>query len=90
MDWRTFTATFGAIFLAEMGDKTQLAAVTLAAQSGKPWAVFLGATAALAGVSAIGVIVGGTLGAHLPLAWVKRAAALLFIVIGISMFFDKI
>jgi putative Ca2+/H+ antiporter (TMEM165/GDT1 family) len=90
MDWRTFAATFGAIFLAEMGDKTQLAAVTLSAQSGKPWAVFLGASAALASVSAIGVIVGGALGAHLPLEWVKRAAALLFISIGVLMFFGKL
>jgi Ca2+/H+ antiporter, TMEM165/GDT1 family len=90
MDWRTFSATFGAIFLAEMGDKTQLAAVTLAAQSGKPWTVFLGATAALAAVSAIGVIAGGALGSHLPLPWVKRAASLLFVAIGLLMFFDQI
>jgi putative Ca2+/H+ antiporter (TMEM165/GDT1 family) len=90
MDWRTFAATFGAIFLAEMGDKTQLAAVTMAAQSGKPWSVFLGATAALAGVSALGVLVGGALGTHLPLEWVKRAGALLFIAIGVLMLFGKV
>lgn len=90
MDWRTFTATFGAIFLAEMGDKTQLAAVTLAAESGKPWAVFLGATGALAAVFAIGVVVGGALGDHLPLEWVKRTAAVLFVAIGVLMFFDKL
>jgi len=37
MDWRVFLTTFGVIFLAEMGDKTQLAAMTMAAQSKKPW-----------------------------------------------------
>ena len=53
-------------------------------------AVFLGATAALAGVSAIGVLVGGALGTHLPLEWVKRGGAVLFIAIGVLMLFDKI
>ena len=41
MDWRVLLTTFGIIFLAEMGDKTQLAAMTMAAQTKKPWAVFL-------------------------------------------------
>ena len=50
-----FLTTFGVIFLAEMGDKTQLAAMTMAAQSKKPWAVLIGASLALACVSAIGV-----------------------------------
>ena len=46
MDWRVFLTTFGVIFLAEMGDKTQLAAMTMAAQSKKPWAVFFAAALA--------------------------------------------
>jgi crotonobetainyl-CoA:carnitine CoA-transferase CaiB-like acyl-CoA transferase len=55
MDWRVFLATFGAIFLAEMGDKTQLAAMTMAAETKRPWTVFVGATLALACVSALGL-----------------------------------
>ena len=43
MDWRAMMTTFGVIFLAEMGDKTQLAAMTLAAQTKKPLAIFIGA-----------------------------------------------
>jgi putative Ca2+/H+ antiporter (TMEM165/GDT1 family) len=82
MDWRMFLTTFGVIFLAEMGDKTQLAAMTMAAQSKKPWAVFIGASLALVCVSAIGVVVGGTIGQYLPIMWIKRAAAVAFIVIG--------
>ncbi|HKC87495.1 MAG TPA: TMEM165/GDT1 family protein, partial [Blastocatellia bacterium] len=39
MNLRTFLTTFGLIFIAEMGDKTQLAAVTMAAQTRQPWAV---------------------------------------------------
>jgi len=89
MDLRVLLTTFGVIFLAEMGDKTQLAAMTMAAQTKKPWAVFLGATLALAAVSALGVIVGGTLGNYVPLEWVKRLAAVAFIVIGVLMLLNK-
>jgi putative Ca2+/H+ antiporter (TMEM165/GDT1 family) len=89
MDWRLFAATFGAIFLAEMGDKTQLAAMTLAADSGKPWTVFLAASLALALVSALGVAVGAALGNYLPTLWVKRVAGGLFVLIGIVMLTGK-
>ncbi|HXG67900.1 MAG TPA: TMEM165/GDT1 family protein, partial [Blastocatellia bacterium] len=61
MDWRVLLTTFGMIFLAEMGDKTQLAAMTMAAQTKRPWAVFIGSSLALACVSALGVAVGGLL-----------------------------
>jgi putative Ca2+/H+ antiporter (TMEM165/GDT1 family) len=81
--------TLGIIFLAEMGDKTQLAAMTMAAQTKKPWAVFLGASIALAAVSALGVLVGSVIGNYVPLEWVKRVAALAFIVIGVLMLMDK-
>ncbi|HEY8223649.1 MAG TPA: TMEM165/GDT1 family protein [Pyrinomonadaceae bacterium] len=89
MDLRVLLTTFGIIFLAEMGDKTQIAAMTMAAQTKKPWAVFLGASLALAAVSAIGVIVGGALGNYVPLEWVKRIAAILFIIIGVLMLIGK-
>jgi putative Ca2+/H+ antiporter (TMEM165/GDT1 family) len=89
MDWRIFVTTFGVIFLAEMGDKTQLAAMTMAAQSQRPWTVFVGAALALAAVSAIGVLVGSVVGNYLPLVWIKRAAAIAFIVIGVLILFDK-
>ena len=88
MDWRVFLTTFGVIFLAEMGDKTQLAAMTMAAESKKPWAVFLGAALALASVSALGVLVGSVIGNYFPLIWIKRVAALAFIVIGILMLLE--
>lgn len=89
MDLRVLLTTFGIIFLAEMGDKTQLAAMTMSAQTKKPWAVFLGASLALAAVSALGVIVGATLGNYVPLEWVKRIAAIAFIVIGVLMLLNK-
>lgn len=89
MDWRVFLTTFGVIFLAEMGDKTQLAAMSMAAQTEKPWAVFIGAALALTAVSAIGVLVGSLLGSYFPLVWVKRVAAVAFIVIGVLILAGK-
>ncbi|HSE31997.1 MAG TPA: TMEM165/GDT1 family protein [Pyrinomonadaceae bacterium] len=89
MDLRVLLTTLGIIFLAEMGDKTQLAAMTMAAQTKKPWAVFIGASIALAAVSALGVVVGATLGNYVPLEWVKRVAAVAFIVIGVLMLLNK-
>jgi putative Ca2+/H+ antiporter (TMEM165/GDT1 family) len=90
MDWRVLLTTFGVIFLAEMGDKTQLAAMTMAAETKKPWTVLIGASLALACVSAIGVLVGGTLGHYLPIVWIKRASAVAFIVIGLLILTGKL
>ena len=89
MDFRVLLTTFGIIFLAEMGDKTQLAAMTMSAQTKRPWMVFIGASLALAAVSAIGVLVGGVIGEYVPLVWVKRVAAMAFIVIGVLMLAGK-
>jgi len=89
MDWRVFLTTFGVIFLAEMGDKTQLAAMTMAAESKRPWMVFIGSSLALVLVSAIGVLVGSVVGSYVPLVWIKRAAAIAFILIGVLILLDK-
>ena len=89
MDWRVLLTTFGIIFLAEMGDKTQLAAMTMAADKKRPWEVFLGASLALAAVSAFGILVGTALGHYLPLDWIKRVAGAAFIVVGILLLLGK-
>ena len=89
MDWRVMLTTFGVIFLAEMGDKTQIAAMTMAAEKKRPWEVFIAASLALVAVSAIGVVVGGALSQYLPLAWIKRGAGASFVVIGILVLLGK-
>jgi putative Ca2+/H+ antiporter (TMEM165/GDT1 family) len=70
--------SFLMIFMAELGDKTQLALIALAASSGAVWSVFAGATLALWAVSLIGIFVGATLLKNVPKALMHRAAALLF------------
>ncbi len=87
MDWKAFAATFVAIFIAEMGDKTQLAAICMTSDTGKPVSVFIGAVLALALVTLIGVAVGGALMEFIPEVYLKKGAALLFVVIGVLMWF---
>ncbi|HEX8503194.1 MAG TPA: TMEM165/GDT1 family protein [Pyrinomonadaceae bacterium] len=89
MDWRVFMTTFATIFLAEMGDKTQLAAMTMAAETKRPLTVFVSAALALVCVSALGVAVGGALGHYLPLEWIRRVAAVGFIAIGVLILLNK-
>ena len=87
MSFRVFATTFATLFLAEMGDKTQLAAINLSASTRQPWAVFLGGTAALAAVTGLGVIFGE--GRVVPEGYIRRGAAMLFVGIGIFLWFNK-
>lgn len=81
MDWKLFASTFAAIFLAEMGDKTQLATLSLSAGSSR-WIVFAGAASALVATSAIAVVAGEAVARIVPGAWVRRGAGLVFLVLG--------
>jgi len=89
LKWSAFWTTFSLLVLAEMGDKTQLMAITLAAQTRSPVSVFLGAALALTLVSLIGVAVGTLLGQYLPEKLLHRVAAVAFIVIGGLMLWGK-
>lgn len=85
MDWKTFTAAFGTIFLAEMGDKTQLAAITMTASTRRPLSIFLGGALALTCVTAIGVFFGEGLVKLVPELVLKRVAAAAFVLVGVWM-----
>ena len=82
MDWSTLLSTLGLVFVAELGDKTQLAVVTQTCKHRKPWAVFLGASTALIIVTAIGAIGGQILGQFIPERVLRIVAALAFVVMG--------
>ena len=90
MDWKIFLATFSAIFMAELADKTQLVGIGIAAKSGKPLSVWLGSVSAYIIVTAVSVLIGGTLGKYLKPELIRYAGASLFVIIGILMFFGKI
>ena len=78
-----FWTTFVTVFLAEVGDKTQLAAMTATVRSGQAWTVFLSASFALVCATAIGVAVGGVLFRYIPEAAIKWTAGLAFIAVGL-------
>ena len=77
-----FISTFCLIFVAELGDKTQLATIALVIQSQELWSVFWGSTAALFAVT-IFAVVGGKLLRRVPNTWIRHTAALLFAVFGL-------
>ncbi|MCZ7358245.1 MAG: TMEM165/GDT1 family protein [Candidatus Methanoperedens sp.] len=78
-----FFSTFSMITLAEMGDKTQLSAITLSAKYDSPYLVFIGAVLALASVSLLGIILGKKLCEIAPLSKIKLGAGALFIFFGL-------
>ena len=90
MNLRVLLTTFGLIFLAEMGDKTQLAAISMVGKTKAPWAVLIGACLALCLVSAIGVLGGAVVLHYVPEKVVQRLAAGAFIVTGVLMLFGKL
>jgi len=89
MDWKVFLATFGTIFLAELGDKTQLVAILMTSKTKLPLSVFTGASLALCLVTLAGVLLGEGLIALLPQHILRKVAALAFIAIGLWMFLGK-
>ncbi|MFH1577828.1 MAG: TMEM165/GDT1 family protein [Candidatus Omnitrophota bacterium] len=90
MDWKIFFATFSAIFLAELADKTQLVGIGMSAKSGKPLTVWLGSVSAYIIITAISVLIGASLGKYLKPELIQYTGATLFILIGILMFMGKI
>jgi putative Ca2+/H+ antiporter (TMEM165/GDT1 family) len=90
VDWRLLIGTFGLLFLAELGDKTQLVVITMTSRTGKPIPVLLGAVAALVVVTILGVLVGTVVTRFVPLEWVSRGSAVAFIAIGVLMLTGKL
>jgi Ca2+/H+ antiporter, TMEM165/GDT1 family len=85
MDIKVLLMTFGMIFLAELGDKTQLATLTFAAESKSRLAVFLGSAGALVLTSLLAVLLGSVIARFVPTNYIKVAAGALFLVLGVWM-----
>jgi Ca2+/H+ antiporter, TMEM165/GDT1 family len=88
--WSTFLSTFITIFLAEMGDKTQLATLLMTAQSQSPWIVFLGSGLALIATSLVGVLLGRYLSKVLSPKTLDISAGVLLLVISILLLGDVV
>ncbi len=90
MDWRLFGSTFLLVFLAELGDKTQLTALAASAGSKSPWSVFLGASLALVIATLVAVLAGSVLTKYVPERVLKIGAAILFLVFGTILLITNI
>lgn len=86
---KTILTTFGLVFLAELGDKTQLATMLLATQKRSILAVFIGSAVALILSSLIGVLAGSVLMRTIPSEHLRTGAGAAFILIGVLLLLGK-
>ena len=77
--------TFITVFLAEMGDKTQLTTITLSSSTNKPLAVFIGSSTALILATLLGALAGGSIANLIPAFLLKLLSGIVFLIIGIKL-----
>ena len=80
-----FFSIFLTIFIAELGDKTQIATLAISGSSQRPLAVFLGSSFALVVASLLGVLLGGSLAKFIPELLIELVAAAGFMLIGLNL-----
>ena len=80
-----FITTFFTVFLAEMGDKTQLTTITLSSTTNKPLAVFIGSSIALILATLLGALAGGSISNLVPAFLLKLLSGIVFLFIGINL-----
>ena len=77
--------TFVTVFLAEMGDKTQLTTITLSSTTNKPLAVFIGSSLALILATLLGALAGGSIANLIPAFMLKLLSGIVFLIIGMNL-----
>jgi len=90
MDWAILLSTFGLTFVAELGDKTQLAVLTQTCKFRRPWPVFLGASLALTAVTAVGALGGQVVGQFISPHAIQIVAAVGFVCMGLLLTWENI
>jgi putative Ca2+/H+ antiporter (TMEM165/GDT1 family) len=89
LDWKLALTTFTTVFLAELGDKTQLATLTFASSGQSRWAVFIGSACALVLASALAVLAGEAVTRVVPPHVLKRVAGVAFVAIGVWVLYSS-
>lgn len=90
MDWHLLGLSFVTVFISELGDKSQLAAIALSGKCQSPRSVFLGSAVALLLTSLMGAVAGGTMAEFLPTRLLKGIAAVGFAILAVKLlFFDR-
>jgi putative Ca2+/H+ antiporter (TMEM165/GDT1 family) len=89
MDWQLLGLSFITVFLSELGDKSQLAAIALSGSSKSPWIIFLGTSCALLLASFLGVLLGEGVAQVLPTRLLKLAAAIGFAIMALRLLWSS-
>jgi putative Ca2+/H+ antiporter (TMEM165/GDT1 family) len=89
MDWQLLGLSFVMVFLSELGDKSQLAAITLGSNTRSPRIAFLGVAVGLVFTSFLGVLLGEGVSQFLPIYWLKAIAAIGFALMGLWLILPK-
>lgn len=87
MNWHLLGLSFITVFLSELGDKSQLAAIALSGSSKSPRAVFFGTAGALLLTSLLGALAGGAVAEFLPTRLLKTIAAIGFAILALRLLF---
>ena len=87
--WKSILTAFLLVFLAELGDKTQLSTMLLASKSTSIWHTFIGSAAALVLSSLLGVLAGSLLNKYFPIHYIQTFSGIAFVIIGVLLLFGK-
>jgi len=82
MEIKTLMLVFTAVFIAELGDKTQLATLAFAGAAKSKWSVFIGSSLALVAASALATLLGAVISKYIPPVYLSRVAGVTFLVFG--------
>jgi len=88
--WKSIATAFILVFLAELGDKTQLSTMLLASKSKSIWYVFIGSASALVFSSLLGVLIGSVINKYIPSYYIQLLSGIAFLIIGFLLVTGKI
>ncbi len=87
--WKSIFSAFLLVFLAELGDKTQLSTMLLASKSNSIWYTFIGSASALVLSSLLGVLAGSVINRYIPMFYIQLCSGIAFIILGVLLIFGK-
>tara|TARA_Y100001968_G_C19451260_1_gene768810 strand:+ start:6841 stop:7140 length:300 start_codon:yes stop_codon:yes gene_type:complete len=85
MDFPLLFSIFTTVFIAELGDKTQIATFALSGSTNRPYAVFLASSCALIFTSLLGALAGGSISSIVPERFLEATASIIFLYLGVSL-----
>ena len=88
--WKSIITAFVLVFIAELGDKTQLSTMILASKSSSIWYTFIGSSLALILSSLVGVLAGSIINKYIPGTFIQKFSGGAFIIIGTLLILGKI